>query len=119
MNENSGIYIAGNAHVQADAMAAGSHAQANSRKIDRRQYGDVRTRLDDLLTELRATEVRHPELRAAIEAAEQAGRELAADEPDPGRVMGFLSALGAGVSGLSTLAAAVAAIEESVRALLQ
>ncbi|MEW9554590.1 hypothetical protein [Nonomuraea sp. NPDC050783] len=117
-NENSGIFITGNARVQADAMAAGTRAQAHSRKIDNRRYGEVRARLDALLEEMRADEAGHPELREAIETGEAIAGELAADEPEPRRLVRLLRSLGTGVEKFSTFAAAVASIEESVRALL-
>ncbi|GGS66660.1 hypothetical protein ACFFV7_03310 [Nonomuraea spiralis] len=119
MSDNHGIHISGHAHVRADAMAAGPHAQAHSHKIeDHRRFGDVRTRLDALLADLRADVERHPELRKAIEAAEEVGRELDGGEPEPGRVLRFLGVLGSGVERFSAFAAAAASIEESVRALL-
>ncbi|GAA2858321.1 hypothetical protein GCM10010517_16750 [Streptosporangium fragile] len=117
MNENSGIYIGGNARVQADAMAAGPGARATSNKSDTGRYEDLHAQLDALLVELRKLTAADPGLQEAVDAGEALSQELQSPNPETGRLIGLLHRLGAAAEKVGPLATAIASIATGINAL--
>lgn len=117
MNENSGIYIGGNAAVHVGAMAAGAQARAHMQQLDPARCDDVQRQVDALLVDLRELLAEHGELQNAAAAAETLRQELDAEEPERGKVMKLLQTLSTAVEKFGALAGAVASIEAGLKAL--
>jgi hypothetical protein len=121
-NTNEGIWIGGEATVNAGAMAAGPMATAQGNYYSSQSIpadlDELRAAFESLIGELRSHPAGVEDSAALAQVAEAALSETAQDRPNKHLLVGLVSALMAGVANVATLANAVAAIQHAVSLLL-
>jgi hypothetical protein len=119
---NDGIWIGGQATVNAGAMAAGPNATAqgsyHSAVPVPADLAELRAALESLAAELRSAPVGVGDPASLAEVAETALNETGKERPNKRILGGLLQALLAGVANVTTLANAVEAIQHAVSILL-
>lgn len=119
---NEGIWIAGEATVNAGAMAAGPMAVAQGNYHSSlpvpADLAELRGALESLVAELRSAPVGVDDPASLAQVAETVLDETSKERPNKHILGGLLQALLAGVGNVTTLANAVAAIQHAVSILL-
>jgi hypothetical protein len=114
---NYGIKATGSARITADAMAAGTNAQANAGAHDQdgpKDIDELRALLGELIVQLRETAPQIDDGDELVAAAKLADRELRKDQPDKHTVLGLLRAVESGVAAFAGLAGAVVTLQQAV-----
>jgi hypothetical protein len=119
---NNGIWIGGQASVNAGAMAAGSNATAQgSFHIAApvpADLAELRAAFESLVAELRLAPGGVDDPASLAEVAETALNETGRERPNKHILGGMLQVLLAGVANVTSLANAVVAIQHAVSVLL-
>ena len=119
---NEGIWIGGEATVNAGALAAGPMAVAQGNYHSSlpvpADLAELRAALESLIAELRSAPVGVDDPAALAQVAETVLAETSKERPNKHILRGLLQALLAGVGTVTTLANAVAAIQHAVSVLL-
>lgn len=120
---NDGIWIGGQAQVNAGAMAAGPGARARgsarySSFTAPASLDELRAALSSLVAELQSGPPGVSDPGSLAQVAASAEREAGKSKPDKGILSGLLHALMAGVANSAALANAVLAIQHAVTVLL-
>lgn len=118
---NRGVNIAGNAHIQADNLAMGSHAVAKKivsgagQALAPQDLQEIRNKLQQLVDAVSSHPESHQEVRSSVDSVAQ---ELAKEKPNKLTVTSLLGGIANAVKSVTGIATAAEALKAVVIRLL-